>query len=97
MRASDVRRLVFSSTCDVFNLGNGHGFSVRQVLETVERVTGRPVASRTAPRRPGDPPTLVGSAAKARRVLGWTPRFAALEAIIDTAWSWYRSRAGVTR
>jgi UDP-glucose 4-epimerase len=87
-----LRHLEGGKPSDVFNLGNGNGFSVRQVLETVERVTRRPVASRTAARRPGDPPTLVGSAAKARRVLGWAPRFDALEAIVETAWNWQRSR-----
>jgi UDP-glucose 4-epimerase len=92
-----LRHLDGGGASDVFNLGNGNGFSVRQVLETVERVTRRRVPSRTAPRRPGDPPTLVGSAAKARRVLGWTPRFAALEAIVETAWNWHRSRPDVSR
>jgi UDP-glucose 4-epimerase len=87
-----LRHLEDGQASDVFNLGNGNGFSVRQVLETVERVTRRPVASRTAARRPGDPPTLVGSAAKAKRVLGWAPRFEALEAIVETAWGWHRSR-----
>jgi UDP-glucose 4-epimerase len=75
---------------EVFNLGNGNGFSVREVIQTVERVTGRPVPARTAARRPGDPPVLVGSADRARRVLGWRPRFERLEAIVDTAWAWYR-------
>jgi UDP-glucose 4-epimerase len=92
-----LRHLDGGGASDVFNLGNGNGFSVRQVLETVERVTRRRVPSRTAPRRPGDPPTLVGSAAKARRVLGWTPRFAALEAIVETAWNWHRSRPDASR
>ena len=92
-----LRHLDEGGASDVFNLGNGNGFSVRQVLETVERVTRRRVPSRTAPRRPGDPPTLVGSAAKARRVLGWTPRFAALEAIVETAWNWHRSRPDASR
>jgi UDP-glucose 4-epimerase len=68
--------------------------SVRQVLETAKRVTGRPVASRPAPRRPGDPPVLVGSSEKARRLLGWTPTFDALETIVQTAWAWHRSRPG---
>jgi UDP-glucose 4-epimerase len=77
---------------DVFNLGNGAGFSVRQVLSTAERVTGRPIAQRTAQRRPGDPPALVGSSAKARRVLGWVPRLGDLDTIIQTAWRWHRQR-----
>jgi UDP-glucose 4-epimerase len=76
----------------VFNLGNGSGFSVQQVIDSVEKVTGRPVPSKVAPRRPGDPPTLVGSADRARRGLGWTPRFDTLEAIVETAWTWHGSR-----
>jgi UDP-glucose 4-epimerase len=86
-----LRHLEAGQSSDVFNLGNGNGFSVRQVLETVERVTRRPVPSRSAARRPGDPPTLVGSAAKAKRVLGWAPRFDALETIVETAWGWHRA------
>jgi UDP-glucose 4-epimerase len=91
-----LRHLEAGGPSDAFNLGNGHGFSVRQVLETAERVTGRPVASRPAPRRPGDPPTLVGSSEKARRLLGWTPKFDTLETIVQTAWLWHRSQPGHT-
>jgi UDP-glucose 4-epimerase len=78
---------------EAFNLGNGSGFSVREVLEAAERVTRRKIAATAAPRRPGDPPTLVGSSAKAQRVLGWTPRYASLETIIETAWKWHAARA----
>src|SRR5439155_24779250 len=63
----------------VFNLGNGAGFSVLQVIEAARRVTGREVTIRKAARRPGDPQTLVASSGRARRVLGWTPRHAELE------------------
>ena len=87
-----LRHLEAGGSSDVFNLGNGNGFSVRQVLETAERVTGQPVESRPAPRRPGDPPALVGSADKARRLLGWRPRLDSLDAIVQTAWAWHRSR-----
>jgi UDP-glucose 4-epimerase len=87
-----LRHLEAGGCSDVFNLGNGNGFSVRQVLETVERVTRRTVTSKTAPRRPGDPPALVGSADKAKRVLGWSPKFDTLEAIVETAWNWHRAR-----
>ena len=76
----------------VFNLGNGNGFSVRRVIDTVQKVTGRPVSSKIAPRRAGDPPVLVGSAEKARQALGWTPRFDSLEAIVETAWNWHSTR-----
>jgi UDP-glucose 4-epimerase len=91
------RHLRAGGSSDVFNLGNGNGFSVREVLRTVERVTGRPVASREAPRRPGDPPALVGSAEKAKRVLGWAPKFDTLESIVGTAWNWHCSRPGSMR
>ena len=75
----------------VFNLGNGSGFSVLQVIEAARRVTGKPIPIRKAPRRPGDPETLVASAARARRELGWTPRCPDLEGIIETAWRFART------
>lgn len=77
-----------------FNLGNGLGYSVKQVIETARRVTDRPIPAVSAPRRPGDPPTLVGASDKARRVLGWQPQYADLETIIETAWNWHRKRFG---
>lgn len=76
-----------------FNLGNGQGFSVAQVIAAVERVTGRPVAYEVAPRRPGDPDSLVASSHRARRVLGWTPLWTGLEPIIESAWNWHRRQA----
>jgi UDP-glucose-4-epimerase GalE len=86
-----------------FNLGNGTGHSVRQVIEAVERVTGRPVPHEIAPRREGDPASLFASNARIRRELGWVPRFADLDTIVATAWAWhrahpegYRSHAGRT-
>lgn len=77
---------------EAFNLANGIGFSVLEIIETCRRVTGQPVQYQVAPRRPGDPPVLVGDAAKAARVLGWTPRFTSVEEIIHTAWT-YMSRS----
>lgn len=74
---------------DAFNLGNGNGYSVKQVVETARAVTGRPILARTAKRRPGDPDILVASADRARRDLGWQPRFASLRQIIETAWAWH--------
>lgn len=73
---------------NIFNLGNGSGFSVRTVIEAAEKVVGKKIRSVVAPRRPGDPHTLVGSAEKARRLLGWAPRFDSLETILETAWKW---------
>jgi len=77
-----------------FNLGNGSGFSVNEVIEAARRVTGRAIPAEAAPARPGDPPALVGSAAHARRTLGWTPRYPGLDDIIAHAWAWHRKRHG---
>ncbi len=71
-----------------FNLGNGLGFSVQQVIDTARAVTGRPIRSLDAPRRAGDPPRLVADAGKAMRLLGWRPEFAELEQIVRHAWQW---------
>lgn len=75
---------------DVFNLGNGHGFSVQEVIGTVERVLDAKVTVRLGARRPGDPPRLVSDARKARERLGWEPRFAGIESIVQTAWAWHQ-------
>lgn len=72
----------------VYNLGSGQGFSVRQVIEAVGKVTGRPVATIECPRRPGDPPVLVASPEKIKNELGWVANFSSLEEIIRSAWSW---------
>lgn len=88
-----LRYLNAGNPSDAFNLGNGRGFSVREVIEAAERITGRRIKATEAPRRPGDPPTLVGSSTKARRVLGWAPRYDSLDAIIETAWKWHRANA----
>jgi UDP-glucose 4-epimerase len=73
---------------DWFNIGTGTGNSVAEVISAVERVTGRTVQAVRTGRRPGDPATLVASSDRIRRVLGWTPRYGDLDAIIDTAWQW---------
>lgn len=72
-----------------FNLGNGDGYSVRQVIEACEKVTGMKIASVEKPRRPGDPPRLLASAQQVRTVLGWNPRYPKLEDIVSTAWKWH--------
>ena len=77
---------------EAFNLGNGEGFSVLEVVGAVERVTGRRPATRPAPRRPGDPAVLVASSQKIAGRLGWSARIARLESIVETAWNWHRSR-----
>jgi UDP-glucose-4-epimerase GalE len=74
-----------------YNLGTGRGYSVREVIRTAEEVTGKAVAVKEGPRRPGDPPELVAAAEKIRRELGWRPRYPELRPIIETAWRWHRS------
>lgn len=71
-----------------YNLGNGQGYSVRQVIEAAERVTGRPIPVKVGPRRAGDPAVLVASSEQIRKELGWTPKFPDLDNIIATAWAW---------
>ena len=73
-----------------FNLGNGDGYSVRQVIETCERVVGKKIPTVERPRRAGDPPRLVAKADKAIRELGWNPKYPKLEDIVATAWEWHR-------
>ena len=74
-----------------YNLGNGDGYSVRQVIQTCEQVTGTRIAAVEKPRRPGDPPKLVASARKAMQELGWKPKYPKLEDIISTAWAWHKA------
>jgi UDP-glucose 4-epimerase len=76
-----------------YNLGNGQGYSVRQVVAAVEDVIGRSLRIAVGPRRPGDPATLVASSALAQQVLGWRPQQAELHGIIESAWHWHRSPA----
>jgi UDP-glucose 4-epimerase len=78
----------------IFNLGNGRGFSVREVIESARRVTGHPIPAEVRPRRPGDPAVLVASSAKAVRELGWQPRYTDLDEIVRTAWKWQQKRHG---
>jgi UDP-glucose 4-epimerase len=74
----------------IYNLGNGRGFSVRQVVEVARKVTGHVIAAEDAPRRPGDPAVLVASSEKICRELGWQPRYPELEQIVASAWEWRR-------
>jgi UDP-glucose 4-epimerase len=75
----------------VYNLGNGRGFSNLEVIETARRVTGRSIPVKEEPRRPGDPAALVASSEKASRELGWRPRYADLESIVESAWRWHQA------
>jgi UDP-glucose 4-epimerase len=76
----------------IFNLGNGQGFSVLEVIESARRVTGHPIPAELHPRRPGDPAVLVASSARAMKELGWKPRYTQLDDILRTAWVWHRKR-----
>jgi UDP-glucose 4-epimerase len=78
----------------IYNIGNGQGFTVLEVIESVRRVTGRPVAVEECGRRPGDPAVLVASAEKIKAELGWKPKFAELDAIVASAWEWHQQRYG---
>ncbi len=73
-----------------YNLGNGQGYTVREVIETAREVTGHPIPAVDGPRRPGDPPELVAGSDKIRRELGWQPRFPDLYDIVQSAWNWHR-------
>lgn len=74
----------------IFNLGNGLGFSVKEVIETARKVTGHDIPAQVGPRRAGDPPALVASSEEITKTLGWKPNYPALDQIIQTAWDWHR-------
>lgn len=86
--------LLEGGSSEVFNLGNGQGFSVRETLETVRKVTGKDFPVRESSRRPGDAPILVGSSQKARQILGWNPQYPHLDTIVSHAWQWHQKRHG---
>jgi UDP-glucose 4-epimerase len=74
----------------IYNLGNGIGFSVREVIESVRRVTGHPIPVEECPRRPGDPAVLIASSEKISQELGWKPEYTSLDDIVATAWKWHQ-------
>jgi UDP-glucose 4-epimerase len=76
----------------IYNIGNGQGFTVREVIDSVRRVTGKPIPVEECPRREGDPAVLVASSQKIKRELGWRPKLADLDAIIASAWEWHQKR-----
>lgn len=77
-----------------FNLGTGKGFSVREVIDVVRKVTRRDIPEVISPRRPGDPDRLVASALKAKKILKWTPRYSNLNDIVESAWAWHQAHPG---
>ena len=86
-----VQYLNNGSESDIFNLGNGVGYSVREVIETARKVTGHPIPATETSRRAGDPARLVASSEKAKSVLGWKPVHDSLEEIIASAWNWHKN------
>ena len=76
---------------NVFNLGNGVGFSVNEVIEVARAVTGHPIPAEVSPRRAGDPAQLIASSEKAKSVLGWKPQYDDLNTIVSSAWNWHKA------
>lgn len=76
---------------NIFNLGNGIGFTVNEVIESARKVTGDEIKAVMSPRREGDPAQLIASSDKAKSILGWNPEHADLEEIIASAWKWHKS------
>lgn len=87
-----LKLLEAKSGCDAYNLGNGQGVSVKEVIEMAREMTGREISVKIGPRRPGDPTRLVGDATKAKNKLGWRPNRADLKQIIGDAWKWHRNK-----
>jgi len=84
-----LKYLLEGNKNDVFNLGNGSGFSVSEVVSTARKITGCEIPVRESNRRPGDPPDLIGSSDKFQKVLEWKPVFQSLDSIVETAWRWH--------
>ena len=86
-----LKYLINGGESDIFNLGNGVGFSVREVIETARKVTGHPIPAVEGKRRAGDPARLIASSEKAKKILGWNPCHDSLEEIISSAWNWHKN------
>jgi UDP-glucose 4-epimerase len=86
-----LEKLEAGGKSGIYNLGNGNGYSVKEVIETMRKVTGRKILTIESERRPGDPARLVASSEKIKSELGWVPRFPDLETIVQTAWEWRRN------
>ncbi len=88
-----LRAVKAGTPSGAYNLGNGRGFSVREIIAAVERVTGLRVRVSLSGRRPGDPPALVCDASKAQKILGWQPKISEVDEIVRTAWAWHQRRS----
>ncbi|UOE75127.1 UDP-glucose 4-epimerase GalE [Parageobacillus thermoglucosidasius] len=86
-----VEKLRSGAESNVYNLGNGNGFTVKEVIEAARKVTGHPIPARVMARRPGDPAKLVASAEKAKRELGWEPKYTSITDIVASAWEWHQA------
>ena len=86
-----VKYLQSVNESNIFNLGNGVGFTVKEVIDTARKVTSHPIPAKITPRRAGDPAQLIASSEKAKEILGWTPEHNSLEEIISTAWNWHKN------
>jgi UDP-glucose 4-epimerase len=86
-----LEALVKGAASTIYNLGNGQGYSNRQVIEVARNITGRPIEVKEGSRRPGDPAVLVASSERIKAELGWQPQYAQLEKIVETAWRWHQS------
>ncbi len=86
-----VEYLRAGNESNIFNLGNGTGFSVNEVIEVARKVTGHPIPAKVTPRRAGDPAQLIASSDKAKTILGWNPQLDSLETIIASAWNWHKN------
>ena len=85
-----LEHLINDGDNTIFNLGNGVGFSVKEVIDTARKVTGHPIPAETVPKRLGDPAQLIASSEKVKKVLGWSPKYNDLETIIASAWNWHK-------
>lgn len=86
-----VKYLQTGNESNIFNLGNGVGFTVKEVIDTARKLTSHPIPAKITPRRAGDPAQLIASSEKAKEILGWTPEHNSLEEIISTAWNWHKN------
>jgi UDP-glucose 4-epimerase len=84
-----LKRLREGGDSSIYNLGNGMGFSVKEVIETARYVTGKPIKEIISDRRPGDPAVLVASSDKIQKELNWYPKYNSIETIIESAWKWH--------